>query len=392
MTRTGVALLEFDPRLDLSAKKHLRDGLSAVVQVGHTLWVANDETVSLERLTSQRRTADADHRYGDHTHFSLHDYLRLPMSPPPDPNDSEEADLEGSDYCDGYLWIVGSHSVKRKKAEEDRPAAENVMRLAHVSRDGNRFLLARIPLVDEHGTYALKRTVERRGRRLVAAQLAGDDQGNELIEAVTQDPHLHSFLAIPGKENGFDIEGRAVMGRRLFIGLRGPVMRGWAVILEVEPEEHAADAATLHLKRIGPGGRLYRKHFLQLGGLGIRDLCVQRADLLILAGPTMDLDGSVTVVRWPMSAQPGEESLVFDQRLATVLEVPYGRGTTKGTDHAEGMTLFTTHGDEHRAVLVVYDSAANRRKRGNHGVEADIFALSPGGSSALPDGPASRQV
>jgi hypothetical protein len=131
----------------------------------------------------------------------------------------------------------------------------------------------------------------------------------------------------------------------------------------------------LHLKRIGPGERLYREHFLQLGGLGIRDLCVQGADLLMLAGPTMDLGGPVTVFRWPMGAQPSGESLVFDTRLTTVLEVPYGQGTNKGTDHAAGMTLFTAHGDENRAVWVVYDSASNRRNRGNHGVEEDIFAL-----------------
>ena len=59
-------------------------------------------------------------------------------------------------------------------------------------------------------------------------------KGNDLTEALRGDEHLGSFLAIPGKDNGFDIEGLAVAGERLFIGLRGPVLRGWAVILEVE--------------------------------------------------------------------------------------------------------------------------------------------------------------
>ncbi|MNG03413.1 hypothetical protein D3C84_864920 [compost metagenome] len=35
----------------------------------------------------------------------------------------------------------------------------------------------------------------------------------------------------------------------------------------------------------------YRKHFFALNGLGFRDLCTSGDDLLILAGPTMDLDG-----------------------------------------------------------------------------------------------------
>lgn len=52
MNRTPIATLEFDPDLnELGNKKALRDGLSAVLQCGHTLWLANDETLSLERLT-----------------------------------------------------------------------------------------------------------------------------------------------------------------------------------------------------------------------------------------------------------------------------------------------------------------------------------------------------
>lgn len=40
------------------------------------------------------------------------------------------------------------------------------------------------------------------------------------------DPHFAPYLAIPGKGNGFDIEGLAVDGQRLFLGLRGPVLLG----------------------------------------------------------------------------------------------------------------------------------------------------------------------
>jgi hypothetical protein len=39
------------------------------------------------------------------------------------------------------------------------------------------------------------------------------------------------------------------------------------------------------------------------------------------------------------------------------------------------MTLFTPAGGNDRSVLVVYDAAAKSRKRGNDGVEADIFSL-----------------
>jgi hypothetical protein len=63
------------------------------------------------------------------------------------------------------------------------------------------------------------------------------------------------------------VEGLTVAGERLFLGLRGPVLRGWAVVLEVEPAE-TGDPSLLKLKKIGPDGRRYRKHFLDLAGWG----------------------------------------------------------------------------------------------------------------------------
>ncbi|MGH8566678.1 MAG: DUF3616 domain-containing protein, partial [Gammaproteobacteria bacterium] len=152
------------------------------------------------------------------------------------------------------------------------------------------------------------------------------------------------------------------------------VLRGWAVILELELKED--DASTLKLKKIGSNDRRYRKHFLRLGGLGIRDLCVHGPDLLILAGPAMELDGPVIVFRWPGGAQPNAESLVFEKSLPIVIDVPHDQGKNKGTDRAEGMTLFSPDGGgDARAVLVVYDSASEDRKTGRNAVKADVFAL-----------------
>ena len=108
-----------------------------------------------------------------------------------------------------------------------------------------------------------------------------------------------------------------------------------------------------------------------LGGLGIRDICVQKDDLLILAGPTMDLDGSVTIFRWPKGANPKGEALVPAKDLEHVLDVPYGQGV----DHAEGMSLFSTDEGNAGSVLIVYDSASEYRQLGENGVLADVFQL-----------------
>jgi Protein of unknown function (DUF3616) len=377
MKRTGTALLEFNPELNkLSKDKALRDGLSVVVQIGDTLWVANDETISLERLSRETQSGEEAHKYAKHTQFPLNDFLQLPVPPPSDPEDRdeiEEADVEGLDYRDGYLWLVGSHSLKRKKPDENESVKDNVERLAKIGRDGNRFLLARIPVIKEDSTYTLRKKGEHNGKKRNAAQLHGDDKSNDLTDALAADKHLRSPLSIPGKDNGFDIEGLAVVGDRIFIGLRGPVLRGWAVILEVEPKEDEDNPSKLKLKKIGRDDRPYRKHFLQLDGLGVRDLCVHGSDLLILAGPTMDLDGPVTVFRWPGGTDPEEESLIFADRLPILLQIPYGEGEHKGKDHAEGMTLFSPDGGHARSVLIVYDSASKERFKETNAVEADIF-------------------
>jgi hypothetical protein len=371
MNATSTLLLEFHPeRDDLAKDKELRDGLSVAVQIGETLWVTNDETISLERLTLVKDANTGTYRYGrHHKQFALNDYLKLPV-PPPDPADLEEADVEGLAYDGSYLWLVGSHSLKRKKPKLKDGAEKAHKQLAQVSSDGNRYLLARIPIVEDAGSYALAKEATQDGTLRHAAQLAGDAQGNDLTEALRKDAHLAPFLAIPGKDNGFDIEGLAVLGERVFLGLRGPVLRGWAVILEIELEADD-QPSMLRLKKVGPKGRPYLKHFLQLDGLGIRDLCAQGPDLLILAGPSVDLDGPVTVFRWKDAANRSGEQIVPAGELDRVLDVPYGRRS----DHAEGMTLFSPDGDTELSVLVVYDSVSEKRQVGESAVTADVFSL-----------------
>ena len=99
------------------------------------------------------------------------------MPPPPDPADLEEADVEGLVYEDGYLWLVGSHSLKRKKPKLKDGAKKAQKQLAQVSSDGNRYLLARIPVVESDGTYTLAKEDTQNGRKRTAAQLRGNDQG-----------------------------------------------------------------------------------------------------------------------------------------------------------------------------------------------------------------------
>ena len=364
------ALLKLDPRLDrLDDKgKKLRDGLSAVVQVENTLWVAGDETTRLERLV-RIGNGDEKEAYDRHEAFALSAYFDLPAQ------EKEEADIEGLEVSDGYLWLVGSHSLKRGRPKAGESAdAHRKSLLAKPKTDGNRFLLARIPLVRHDDTFTLAKEIDVGGRKRVAARLRGDAKGSDLTAALGSDKHLGPFLSIPGKDNGFDIEGLCVAGERVFVGLRGPVLRGWATVLELAVRPDPGSPSVFGLQEIGPGGQRYRKHFLDLGGLGVRDLCVDGPDLLILAGPTMDLDGPVAIFRWPNGARPSEESVVFAQDIEKLVEVPFGIRV----DHAEGMTLHRAEGRQGLSVLVLYDAPSESRKESRPGetnVRADIFRL-----------------
>ena len=76
-------------------------------------------------------------------------------------------------------------------------------------------------------------------------------RSNLLTRALADDPHFGPYMAIPGKDNGFDIEGLAVDGRRLLLGLRGPVLRGWSALLEIAVEARGDDLRLVPLDDSG---------------------------------------------------------------------------------------------------------------------------------------------
>jgi hypothetical protein len=371
MKPTSTVALAFDPALALpQAHKRLRDGLSAVLQIEDSLWLANDESASLERLTlAESGTAAAAHRQ-----FQLHKFLDLPHGAQGKPPRAPEIDIEGLDHDGGYLWLTGSHSLKREKPDAGEGAKAGHKALTRVSAEANRYLLARIPLARGPDGLVPVRRLRVPGDTLAAGRLGSGNRarGNPLVELLRTDKHFGPSMRLPGKDNGFDVEGLAVSGDRVFLGLRGPVLRGWAAILELRVEGDS-ESGQLRLRAVaGTKGRRLRKHFLDLGGRGIRDLYRDGEDLLILAGPTMDLDGTIALFRWPGALQAAGPSLVAAAGLQHLLDLPNGAGC----DRAEGIALFRAAAGQATAqVLVVYDAAAPARQTGPDSVLADVFDL-----------------
>jgi len=333
-----------DPRGDLSAVASDAEG---------ALWLASDEMWGVSRLLPCGRGL-----YGRHRHLELEDALALPAH-------DEEMDIEGMDIAGGVLWLVGSHTGTRKKVKRGKSDIENLHRLARVERRRNRFVIAKL---------AVAPAPEGAGDLKGAARLPIGEAGNALTEALGDDPHLGPFvqglegLPLASKENGLDLEGVAVRDDRLFLGLRGPVLGGYALLLEIALEEDAGD---LRLTPIGKGSALYRKHFIDLSGMGVRDLVWRGDDLLILSGPTMDLAGRQCLYRLEGAAELTGDSITGrDQgRLTPLFELP-GAGDR---DKAEGLALFDGLGEG--GLLVVYDAPREERLVGDDAVLADVFCL-----------------
>jgi hypothetical protein len=331
---TGQVALEFTG--DPETLKKLQN-LSAIYCDGGRLWVACDELAELELLTLGTGV-HGEKRYHDHQAFPL---TSLGVSLP---DGDEEVDAEGIDLADGYLWLVGSHSRTRSrlKAGDDE---DDLEKFARARERPNRHVLLRIALEEDgDGVRPVNETTGSVKRRTAA--LIGD-----LTTALRDDPYLGPSLAVPAKENGLDVEGLAVLGDRVLLGLRGPVLRSWATVLEVEPQPDPEDPSRLRL-----GSPPYRRHFLDLDDLGVRDLCRDGNDVLVLAGPSMGLDGPVRVYRWHDAADAKDRDIVAGDDLTAVAPLPFG----EGDDHAEGITVISPPGEPVH-LLVVYDSPADAR-------------------------------
>ncbi|MFG2246416.1 DUF3616 domain-containing protein [Spirillospora sp. NPDC048823] len=343
-----------------SREAETHTNLSAVRQDGRCLWVAGDETATIERLTAVVGEDGRVTGYDGHVTVNLADLVSLPAGP------DEEADIEGLARGNGWLWAIGSHSLKRKKVKPGQSGAKSRKRLATVVREDNRFILARLPLVT--GEDGLPEVVREDGGRTAAVLGLRKDSITDLLE---DDPHLAPFLSIPSKDNGIDIEGVAAHGDRLYIGLRGPVLRGWAVLIEIRPGTDPKDPQRLRLLPVGDDDALYHTHFMDLGGLGIRDLCPHGDDLLVLTGPSMDLDGPVRVMRWRGAAKADAPEIVTSDDLELLGELPYG----DGDDHAEGIAVLDEPDAPGLGILVVYDSPSPARLTEDGGVVADVVRL-----------------
>jgi hypothetical protein len=200
-----------------------------------------------------------------------------------------------------------------------------------------RYVLGRIPLVGANGETPTP--VERDGKRQ-AWCVPVSASSSALTEALAQDDHLKHAPAVPAKENGLDIEGIAVRDGRVVLGLRGPVLRGEAILLDLDLPPDGAGVG-----RAGGGpGVAYRKRFLDLGGLGVRDLCRRKKSLFILAGPTMPLPAPYRVYALPGFFEAADGPQVLTPQY--LCDVP-----AEEERNPEGLSAYGNEADEFIMVV-----------------------------------------
>lgn len=345
-----------EERLILDANCDGRDDptrdLSAAARHGDTLFLGSDEGVCIERLS---RDGGA---WARHRRILLDGILDLATS--------EEADIEGLAEDSGWLWVLGSHARTRPKIGKTDDDRIDLDAFATLKDTRPRCLLARVPLAPDADEDGAMLPMARDGERR-AGMLRQTRHGNRLARMMKESPLLRPFTRTAAKEGGVDLEGIAVAGERVAIGMRGPVIQTYAVLLEFE-------IAAKRSGRLTIAGPLH-KRLLELDGLGIRDLKRDGADLLILAGPTTGLDGPCAVYRWAdwLGDPPRDNRIVRRHRPERIIDLPFGRGD----DHPEGLVLIDG-ADGGREIVVICDSpAATRIDVATHTIRCDRFRLPP---------------
>lgn len=349
----GSVVLDFSSE----AAPTLPNDLSAVARIGKTLWLASDEGAHLDRLVET-----APGQYGQRKQLPLEQIFATDGEERDDDGSTlkpaAEMDLEGLaiDGQDGgpwSLWMVGSHATTRKDPMPDTMSRTKALkRLAKTERPSNRFFLGRVPLV-----LLPDQTFDIPSRSDITdgsgpETFAFDRKESALVDLLRDDPHLKRFVKLPSKENGLDIEGLAVRGNRIFLGCRGPVLRGYAVIIELSLQSESGQLRAQKLE----GKQHYRKYFLPLGGLGTRSILLDGEDMLILAGPTMPVGVPSQVYRWQGAMRHEESAVIAADELELLGDLP----ANMDDDRPEAIEHWSRE-EGARSLMVVHDTPAPGR-------------------------------
>jgi hypothetical protein len=221
-----------------------------------------------------------------------------------------ELDGEGVAFESGYFYVIGSHGHPRDQDGHLDPVADAATIAARISACSRIFQIGAQAPHGIKGTTALKDIF----RRL---------------------PELEPFIDQPLDRNGLTVEGLAVKNSRAYVGLRSPLIGGKSTVVSVAltalfGELPSTDTSVMHL---------------DLGGRGIRDIAVDGAGFLILAGPSANEVVSFAIFEWDGGSG-----------LSKLVELPAYPGIDERPGKPEGI-LPLDSGPDGRRILILLDTA-----------------------------------
>ncbi|MEJ0077502.1 MAG: DUF3616 domain-containing protein [Alphaproteobacteria bacterium] len=211
-----------------------------------------------------------------------------------------DPDSEGAAYDNGFFYITGSHGRARHSVTKSSVPS---------------YVVFRSRLDDQ--------TVEASTR---------------LHDVIHDSQYIAPFFNVLLDENGVNIEGIAVKGGRMYLGLRGPSTDSHAFILSV-------DAAALFTKKDAVNAVVNK---VKLGPTtGIRDMAAVEGGILLLSGPVNDQPVTPSVFFW--------DEKVDELTLLGELEIPDKLKQAK----AEALLVLRDEPDKKFHVLIMFDGAEN---------------------------------
>ncbi len=292
------------------------EDISAVARIGSFLAIGSDEAGGEDGDGNYVQLLEEDPSGG----YRVANDLLLFKG---DKKDGKEMDIEGIAVEGNFVYVVGSHSLKRGRIRADKKYARNRDKLLgqRIEDNGNRFLLYRL-------------TIDPRGKETDKTRIS-------LRDIIGKDPVLAPFSAIPGKENGVDIEGLAAKNGWLYIGFRSPLFRGnYVPIMKLQ---------------FNSPPRTSSLSFVQLDGLGIRGMAGVSDGFLLLAGPPGDGPGQYRLYHWDGKDMiPGRDRPAAEMGRVRLL----GEIRPPEDGKAEGVAVME-EGPAAYDIIVVYDGVKN---------------------------------
>ena len=252
----------------------------------------------------------------------------------------DELDLEAvTGKPDSHLYFaVGSHSSRRKQIYKKHANKTDEKRRERFEEDSPDRQRTREQIfrfeIDEEG-----KLKDLKSKDLQTAIRSH----NLLSHFYNRKVNGKRVSAIPSKENGIDIEGMAWHDNKLYLGLRGPVLRwNFVPVMTVDFDNLERTAV----------------RYVQLNGRGIRDLVHIDDGFLILAGANGDEPLSYQLYFWNgKNCFPGKEDTP-SKHVVLLGSIPAPQGSKP-----EGITVLNLKDEAaaHYDLLVVYDGLKGGR-------------------------------